>query len=308
VRHLRTPSLAWALGLVTFGLLWSACSSDEAESQAPVYRYRASTDFCTAVANAACTPAVQSGCGVDAGACVAAVRGHCNAGELDASRRITLGPTNYRGDRADACVEAVRAAHDEGANAVGAILTGAEVARITELCDVAFSPRSPLDGVCKVKADCDDNPNDAVVLDCFFASGSTAESTGTCTTIKPIGPGEACAPLGSVCQDPNPNDQQSYFCNGQNCIVNAENVAEPCSPGRPCGANDRCLPDPTVAPGPPSYTCQPKQAPNTDCTTNEECVTGVCGLRLLNAQPVRQCLADIKLNNIDAAACAPYQR
>ena len=302
MRHLRTPSLAWAFGLVTLGLAWSACSSDEAEGQAPVFRYRATTDFCTAVATAACTQPVQSGCGVDAGTCVSALRQHCNSGEVDASRRILGAGNAYRGDRADACVDAVGVAHRDG------ILTGAEIARVTELCDVVFSPRSPLDGTCSVKADCDDNPNDTVVLDCFFAS-SDPNAPGTCTTIKPAAPGEACTALGTVCQDPNPGDQTTYFCNGQNCIVNAANVAESCSPGRPCGANDRCLPDPNAASGAPaSYTCQPKQSPNTDCSVNEECVSGVCGLRLVGGQPVRQCQADIKLNNIDAAACAPYQR
>jgi hypothetical protein len=284
------------------GLSWSACRNDEADSQAPLYRYNGSGDFCSAVAAAACTSAVQSGCGVDAGTCITALRQHCNAAEIDASRRLLGVGNTYRGDRADACANAVGKAHTDG------ILTSDEVADITAQCDVVFSPRSPLNGTCKVKADCDDNPNDNLDLDCFFAS-SSADSSGTCTTIKPVGPGEACSELGAICQDPNPNDQKAFFCNGQNCVENVQNVSEPCSPGRPCGAGDRCLPDPNAAPGAAAaFTCQPKKAMNTDCEANEECLSGICGLRLLNAQPVRQCLERVQLNNIDAAACGPYQR
>ncbi len=298
--QLRTLSLAWFVGLVTLGLASPGCSSDEADSATPIFRYRGPNEFCTEVGNKACSSQVLSGCGLDPAVpsdltrCAQAVQSHCLAGETDASRRRNLSGAAYQGIYAEPCILAVESAHLDGT------LSPTDVADINAKCDVVFSRRSPEGGSCEVKADCD-VVEGAAALDCF----RDAQGAGVCTTIKLVAAGEACNELGTVCAD----DGRDLFCNGSNCIVNTGGVAEPCSPGRPCGGAERCLIDPASPATSPTYTCQAKIPADQPCAANEECVSGVCALRFdAQRQVVRLCSAQIQLNNVDVPACGPYRQ
>ncbi len=293
--HLRTPSLAWAVGLVALGLTWSACSSDEADSTAPVSLYGSRSQFCTAIAEKSCVAAVANGCGVTEASCKTAMQQNCNAGAIDASRRVAITGNVYQADRAEECVRVVEAAHAD------AILSATEVKQITDACDVVFSPRSGKDGPCSTKADCDNSKAGSDELDCFF----DVNGAGLCTSITIVGPGEACGQLGAICQN-----SDRYYCNGSNCIVGTGGDTG-CSPGRPCIDAQRCVGDPATPAGmtPSNYVCVAKTPANGVCTTNEECLSGVCAWRRgADGQRVLNCLADVRLNNVDAEACKAYQQ
>ncbi|HEU4535828.1 MAG TPA: hypothetical protein VFS00_17000 [Polyangiaceae bacterium] len=287
--------MAWAVGLVALGLTWSACSSDEAEGTAPISLYGRASEFCSAIATASCSTEVANGCGVAQTACVTAMRQHCNAGEIDASRRVAGIGNAYQADQAEICVRVVETAHQD------AILSAAEVKQITDACDVVFSPRSGPQGPCSEKADCNNTKPDQPQLDCFF----DVNGSGLCTSVTVVAPGEPCGQLGAICQSP-----ERYYCNGSNCIAGT-GTDTGCSPGRPCIDSQRCVADPTTPAGaaPSKFVCAPKKAANEVCESNEECLSGVCTWRRgADGQRVRNCLADVRLNNVDAEACKAYQQ
>lgn len=301
--HLRTPSLAWAIGLFTLGSAIAACQSDEAETAA--YPNGGAADFCTAVAQAACKKnnteanAVPAGCGVTVDTCVAAYAAHCEAGEIDPSRRSRDVANIYRPDRAKACIEAVRVGHEDG------ILYPTEIAAISQACDVVFSRRSPLNGPCSVEADCSDTATGSNKLSCFY----DANGAGKCVVQTVVKPGFDCSALGSLCE-------AGYHCNGQNCIADTtgDQGDTSCARGGSCGTTQRCVPDPATPQGTvaTNYVCIDKLQNDQDCAANEECVSGACALRLVDTPSgkvsKKQCVLDVRLNNPDAAACDIYQQ
>ncbi|HEU4412747.1 MAG TPA: hypothetical protein VFS43_46315 [Polyangiaceae bacterium] len=308
MNHLRTPSFAWAIGLAAAALAWPGCSSDEAESVAPTFRYASAIDFCNEVGNKACSGAVVDGCGLakenpnDIARCASAVRSHCLDGSFEPARRKNNADGFYQGAQAEACLQSIESAHLDG------VLTASDMADINARCDLVFSPSNAIGGACVEKADCAPSLNAASQVDCFYQKDTVTNAlAGKCALVKPVQPGSACTELGSVCVD---DGQRDLFCNGQNCVENVSGVAEPCVGLNSCGANERCLPAQDAPAGSPTTTCQPKIGNDQPCSRNEECISGVCGTRLdqTTGQPVRLCSIDVKLNNADIPACRVYRQ
>jgi hypothetical protein len=305
VNQLRTPSLAWALGLLSVAFAWPGCSSDEADAETPTFRYRSETEFCNEVGNAACSSAVVNGCGFnsmnpdDISRCAAAVRSHCLDGSFDAARRKNTTGAVYQGAEAEACIQSVQAAHLDGT------LTASDLLDINNRCDLVFSQRSGVGGACTEKADCAPSLNPSSVIDCFFQGGE-----GKCAVVTQARGGDLCSTLGTVCVDEPGRD---LYCNGSNCVVKDPEspIVEPCVGNNNCLNSERCLPNPNAAmPGEPSTTCQAKALDNAPCARNEECVSGVCALRrdMTTGSTVRLCSVDVRLNNVDVPVCQPYRQ
>jgi hypothetical protein len=220
-------SLTFLLGLPL------ACSGDSSKSESR-------EDFCSRWGVAVCNDDVVSA---------------CQASNVDACRLsqerfcLDLVPsTGFVSDRADVCIDAVKAAYAD------ADLTADELETVLRLgapCDQLVRGPRAAGEACMTHLDC----NGPDGYDCVFKAGATS---GTCQKPSVVQPGRDCSGDGAVCTE-------GFYCNDSNCI-------EGMAPGQACTRNDQC------APGfcGPNNLCAAGLAVNQDCTFDAQCTSGLC--------------------------------
>jgi hypothetical protein len=210
-----------------------ACSDDSSKSETR-------EDFCGRWGDAVCNDGVVSACqATNADACRLGEERFC----------LTLVPANgFVADRADICIDAVKAAYSD------ADLTAKEldtVLRLAAPCDqLVRGPRAAGES-CMTRLDC----NGPEGYDCVFKGG---ETTGNCEKPALSQPGRDCSADNAVCTE-------GFFCNGSNCVEGA-------APGAACLRNAQC------AAGfcGPNDLCSAALAVDQDCTFDAQCASGLC--------------------------------
>jgi hypothetical protein len=229
-----------------------SCSEDEPPAETR-------DGFCDRWADAACSAEVVSACqAADADACRLAQEEFC----------LDLVPANgFVDERADDCIDAVRAAYTDADLTADELST---VARLGEPCDrLVRGPRATGES-CTSNLDCD-GPTGA---ECVFKATSV---NGTCQTPVSVDPGLDCSADDAVCTE-------GFYCNGDNCIVGGE-VGDSCSRNEEC-AGGYC----------DGGTCVAGRAIDADCSADEQCSSGLC---YAFSATERVCVDRVRLSRTD---------
>jgi hypothetical protein len=232
---------------------FAACSSgdDKAETR---------DDFCQRWGEAACNDEVVS-------VCQAASADACRLSQQRAC--LDLVPaTGFASDRADACIDAVKAAYSDAnldPEELGTVL------RLDAPCDrLVRGPRASGES-CMTRLDCD-GPGG---YDCVFTGN---EAMGSCQKPVTVEPGRDCSADSAVCTE-------GFYCNGSNCVEGA-------AVGSACVRNAQCA-DGFCG---PNNVCTAGLAIDADCTFDAQCGSGLC-YRFSDTE--RVCTDRVRLSRTD---------
>lgn len=251
----------------------AGCSSDDS---AAADKYASTSEFAQAMAEAECT-AVARKCGSDVSACLAKRRTFWDA------RSVESRPRSYTSSRVEACVNAWRAAHEDGE------LTPAEydpaiAGSAADICERVFQGSAGKAQACTTDYDCSGD------LQCDVIGAATAVPTRLCATPIEKMLGEGCANAGEYCA-------AGSYCaaNGEvrNCIIRRIEA-------QTCGPNEVCTEDLRCALG----LCQKRYVAGGECTSNSDCASSapLC----LEAAGVKKCRPALSFG-LDSPVCAPYR-
>lgn len=247
-------------GLMVVGALaLGACGSDDKpEPEIPPDPYPTFASFCAGVASSQCLASVQKACALnsdDGTLCKQEVTDRCIKQEIDITRGIKT--TNYRKDRAEACLGAIGAVYNT------AKIDAADHGGLLKACRPVFQGSQAKGAGCVEDLDCGDG------LGCYFASFTDSE--GTCQTINKKVVGDDCSAVGDVCDD-------GLYCaalaeGGNNCLKGSGQGGV-CNPARPCQVGLICTNPDADGKG----TCGAKTASSatSTCDSDEQCVSGFC--------------------------------
>ena len=245
---------------VVLALVPGCEGDDKPETKVVEAPYPTFEAFCKGVATAQCTQAIQENCSLSSTTndqCVAEVSLACSSKNSDITRDIK-NTSNYRKDRAEACIAAVNAVYAK------AKISKDDHAAIRTACDPVFRGKSGAGFSCEEDIECDEE------LACYRADLSA--TTGTCETPKPGVKGDDCSAKGSICGAGlycSPNDK---ICAGR------PDTGGECSATKPCLESLACTNVSTEGKG----VCGAKKASGTsaaeECTSDEECQSSFCAL------------------------------
>jgi hypothetical protein len=217
--------------------------------------------FCESFGKAACNDTVVSKCsggGTDVDKCVASQAAFCMT--------MLEVPAFYSSENAKACLDAVTAAYKD------AKLTAAEVQIVRELaapCDKLIKGPGSTGSTCTSTTDC----NALEDLSCVMRPG---DAMGSCQVPEIVGGGISCAAPERVCED-------SFYCNGQNCIERPKQAGAACAADIPCSADFTCVDtSPGAGTNQPcsaasdSCSCGARANTGSACVVSDECKSGVC--------------------------------
>lgn len=220
------------LYLLGVGLLLG-CGEDE-----PKERTRA--EFCADWAEAACSEETLS-------ACQAANASACQDSQTAAC--LDLVPAGFSDAKGDACIDAVRAAYQDGD------------LRDEEL-GVVFNLSGPCAQIIKGPGDVGDDCTDT--SDCNAPDGLTCvkkgtDDEGTCQKAVTVAAGRDCSEPEQVCAE-------GFYCDGENCV---EAEAE----GGDCSTHDQCASGLYCS---QAGECEAGREVSETCSSDAECESGVC--------------------------------
>jgi hypothetical protein len=257
------------------GSLVAACANGQSSQGGPNANdnYPDVQSFCDGLAQAECSHAVLTACGVkDSSSCAKAMSAACVAGQPQG--------TSYVAANAQACVELATSTYGKST------ISASEKAQLATLCGPQIfsgpgGPRSP----CTSQWDC----SSAQGLSCVVPYG---QMSGKCLAPTPVPPSGSCADEASVCSDP------SYFCDPmQKECLPAANNGEACNQGwRPC------VPGYTCTNG-LFGTCKQLGADGAPCTLDTDCTGGMCDKA--SSQAEGTCASQITLTPLDSL-CTPF--
>jgi hypothetical protein len=217
--------------LLSVGLLFG-CSEDADE--------RTRAEFCADWASAACSEETVSACqALDAAACEKSQTAAC----------LDLVPDNFSDAMGGACIDAVRAAYQDGD------LRGAEL-------PVVFNLSGPcaliIKGPGAVGADCSDD-SDCNAPDGLRCVRKSSDEDGTCQDPETVGAGRDCSGAAQICAD-------GFYCNGENC-VESKAAGRDCEHADECDSGLFCNQD---------GNCEAGRKVSEACDADEECQSGIC--------------------------------
>jgi len=244
---MKLVGLACVVAVVSaFTAVGCGGGSEEAQPtpQPAAYKYPDVAAFCNGIANAQCSKTLGDACNIDTAACIPTVQNDCIQGKGE----ITFGRTvsYYNAKKADACVDAVKAAYGD------AKVEAAEFVTINKACDAAFSAGNAAGFACKVDADCD--------LDAGLSCYLTEVGKGTCQPAGTIGKGDDCGGGGRC--------QADLYCSPNDKIcASGKKEGSPCMPVvQPCENSLLC----------DNGTCVAKKGKGEACDANEKCASSFC--------------------------------
>lgn len=226
-----------AMGLA--GLAVAGCSSSEKkEDPAPTYKYPDKAAFCAGLGVAVCSTELATTCVVDKAVC----QPNMQKWACESYTGV------YRKEVAEDCVKAWESAYAD------ATLTGGEQANINKVCELVFGGTGGTGAACTSLKDCDLDQE----LKCV---------KGKCEIPKAVTVGEDCAADDLLCA-------AGLYCSANDKIC-AKRVAlaGECTDTKPCQEDLQCV---KAAPTDAAGTCQAKTADGGTCTTNAECMGGLC--------------------------------
>ena len=257
LRHVMGLGGLMVVGLLTLGAV--GCGSDDKpKDETPPDPYPTFDAFCDGIASAECLQPVQDACalnGSGAGdACIGEVSSSCKSKSNDLTKNIK-NTGNYRKDRAEACINTVRAVYTT------ARITSADHANILTACEKVFQGNAGKGFDCVEDLDCADG------LGCYRADLSSDK--GQCQTINLKTKGDDCSGVGDVCG-------VGLYCTPNDKICGARPDS-----GKTCAANKPCLEsllctgiDEATGQG----TCSSKKASSADatCASDGDCISNFC--------------------------------
>jgi hypothetical protein len=231
------------LALILLGLTSTlGCSGEEAPPPNPL---ASRSGFCTSWAQAACQASVVSACDAPSVEdCVASQRAFCDK----------LVPKNYAAPRADACIEAIKAAYSD------ADLTAEEIQVVRYLgapCDQLSLGIFEEGDDCSQDAEC----NSSEGIRCVIKQDAYL---GSCQTPEEVAAGEPCDGAGQICD-------ATHYCNGDNCVT-FKKTGGACAADYECKPEDRCVIDVDAAAG----ECTPRLEVHEACEADEDCKSHYC--------------------------------
>ncbi len=244
--------------------VWLGCSGSQPGPGAEEDKLKTEAAFCTEWAKAACNAEVVSACNSERADCLTAQKDFCRA----------LVPTGYQSDNAEDCLRAVKDAYED------AELTSEELEVVLKL-----------GGDCTGLTDGGQNEGDDCVasVDCDGVNGfecvvKAGDPVGTCQLPIPAGGGDPCDDPEIVCDE-------GFYCDGENCL--RRKVADDaCDSSEMCASDLQCV----IPSGATEGTCVPRFDTGDTCTTDGECVSGIC-LGLTETDKI--CVESIRLAVLD---------
>jgi hypothetical protein len=238
-------------------LLFLGCSSSEPGPGASADPLRTESAFCAEWAKVACNDQVVEDCGgTDSG---------CRE-----SQEIACGdliPFGYSSKHARDCLDAVRDAYEDS------VLTAEELHVIRDLtgeCGRLVAGFTEEGDSCTEDTDCDTVAGYSCVI-------KPTQTEGTCQVPEQSGPGAQCTRPESVCPE-------GYYCDGTDCLTRKPEDEE-CETDAGCEPALKCA----IPEGETEGTCVPRIGSGDPCTSDQECVTGLC----VGASPI--CLTQVRL-------------
>ncbi|HEY8041512.1 MAG TPA: hypothetical protein VIF15_17015 [Polyangiaceae bacterium] len=229
--------------------------------------------FCQGYAEAECSSAVVSACGVkDPASCVSTSSAACLATQPQG--------TTYVADDAQKCIQLAEATY------ASTTLAADQMKELAKACGTqVFSGPGQARAPCSSDYDCSSKDG----LACVVPFGQTA---GKCYAPTTVQPGGACADEADVCTD-------GWFCEPKTrtCTA-AANLGQSCGDGyMPCAAGLSCS-------GGLFATCSKKLDDGHPCTLADDCAGGLCDKAASQAEGT--CASRITLTPLDSA-CASFE-
>jgi hypothetical protein len=226
-------------------------------------KYPTVSSFCSAQASAECSQEVLLACAIpDESTCVANREQLCLAAVPAAS--------TYESGAAPACIGEIQSAYAD------AKLTMAESTAITNDCELVFDGMGGLGAVCQSDSDCKGSQG----LQCVLGPAS---AQGTCQVPQLVEGGGVCAAANAQCAD-------GFHCGPTgNCDIDGS-LNDPCSATTPCGPGLNCS---SVAAAP--ATCVAKELDGTACTTDDDCLHGICNKSMTMPMATGLCVSEVTL-------------
>lgn len=242
------------LGVVLLGA--QGCGDDKPEVKEVEDPYPDFGAFCSGVARAQCTKAIQDACSLDSTSdseCTSEVSKACSNRDSDVTRDIKS-TGNYRKDKAQACIDAVSGVYAK------ATISKDDHAAIRAACDVVFRGKSVAGFECEGDLDCEEG------LVCYRSDLSAAK--GTCATPNAKAKGDDCSGNGDVCG-------AGLYCTPNDKICGARpDTGKACTATKPCVETLSCQnPDDTG-----TGTCGDKKSSQAECQSDAECQSNFCAL------------------------------
>ena len=270
-RHFILFSFLGVLALSAF----NGCG-DDTKAEDPD-KYPGLGQFCNALAEVECAPSVVENCSLpNRESCLASVQNDCAAGKTDLTKNFDV--SQYDPKKAEPCIAAVQGAFAD------AKLDGTELAAVENACAPAFSLKAAVGFQCKSDFDCTGSN-----LKCFY----DAQGAGACQVVVPVDGGSNCgATVGAVC----PTGKYCFNSTDAGTICkDKEPTGAPCGLGtRECADGNFCQlakdPNGTLT---KSGVCVAKFAASTECSADQECSTGRCGIVNTANGAVGKCLTNI---------------
>jgi hypothetical protein len=220
--------------ILLLGALLFACNSGGDSGE----RTRAS--FCADWARSACSKETVS-------ACQAPSQAACEGSQAKACLKLV--PEEFSDSKGSACIDAVKAAYDDGD------LRDAELATVFRLagpCAAIVRGPGDMGDECSSTRDC----NAPGGLMCV-RKGS--DKLGECQVPVEVAGGRDCSAANKVCG-------AGFYCDGNNCI-------EAKSAGRDCTNTEECT---TGLFCNPTGKCEAGRGVSASCTDDIQCSTGIC--------------------------------
>jgi|HubBroStandDraft_1064217.scaffolds.fasta_scaffold60874_3 hypothetical protein len=262
-------------------LALSACAAGSAEPEStaappkktamPAASLDTVADFCAAQAEAECSEAVVSACGIsDKSACEKASAKSC----------ISAVPqgTTYQPSKAPACLAKVTAAYST------AEITASALASLDPACGSnLFAGPGAARAPCMTNYDCDS----AKGLECVLPNPPPDDNMGQCFIPEVLPPGGDCSGQGTVCPG-------GTYCDptGLTCVTDSQ-LGDGCNPpDYPCAAGLAC------SGAGPFATCMEMGADGSACEAATDCSSGLCDKATDQAEGT--CASSIMLSSLDS--------
>jgi hypothetical protein len=196
--------------------------------------------FCGGRAAAECSPAVVL-------ACAAPSSSTCTSARQTVCTSSVPANSTYNAAAAEACVSEVSSAYSDAAVSL------AESTAINAACVPVFDGPGAKDAACQGDSDCKLSAG----LHCVLRAAS---NQGTCQVPTMVSGGGSCAAADAQCST-------GFHC-GPTANCDADGAMQaPCDPADPCGPGLMCS---------TGAICVAKNADGTACTSNDDCLNGIC--------------------------------
>ena len=230
------------------GLSLIHCSSKD--NKGP--KYPDASSFCAALGRAECGDKVVT-------ACNASSKDACASHRQDVCKSTYVTPATAKGltydaAQAETCVNAVSSAYND------AVISGDDAQSISKACSAVFSKQGAKGASCASDLDCKRSDGlQCVIHVAAQANADAGEPEGTCQVPRP-------QPGGNLCTAPDATCVTGYHCSSDSHCLQDEPMGSNCSAVDPCLAELLCT----------AGTCVDKLANRTACTSDDECLNGIC--------------------------------